>query len=88
MVDNCEHLIEGCSTSCGRPSGRALACGYLATSREALSIAGEAVWAGAASSPIPEQQHSSTVEELEGYESVRASRLSVPQIGAVTLPSR
>jgi predicted ATPase/DNA-binding NarL/FixJ family response regulator len=70
VVDNCEHLIEAVAHLVDALLDACPRLRILATSREALSIAGEAVWLVLPLS-VPEQQHSSTVEELEGYESVR-----------------
>src|SRR5687768_2535527 len=69
ILDNCEHLLDACAdliqtllTNC--PTLR-----VLATSREALDIAGEATYA-LPSLSIPEQEENS-VEKLTEYESVR-----------------
>ncbi len=70
VMDNCEHLIDAVAhladvllDSCPRLR-------ILTTSREALGIAGESVWLVPPLS-VPQQNHAPTVEELEGYESVR-----------------
>ena len=70
VVDNCEHLVEAAAelvdvllTSC--PNLR-----VLATSREGLGVEGEVRWPVPPLS-VPDVQSPSTVEELEGSESVR-----------------
>jgi predicted ATPase/DNA-binding SARP family transcriptional activator len=44
VLDNCEHLIEACATLCDSLLHACPNLRILATSREALSIAGETVW--------------------------------------------
>jgi predicted ATPase/DNA-binding SARP family transcriptional activator/DNA-binding CsgD family transcriptional regulator len=70
VLDNCEHLIDAAARlldilldSCPRLR-------VLATSREPLGVAGEVRWLIPALS-VPDPLHSSTVGELEGYESAR-----------------
>jgi non-specific serine/threonine protein kinase len=70
VLDNCEHLIDAAARlldilldSCPRLR-------VLATSREPLGVAGEVRWPIPTLS-VPDLQHSSTVGELEGYESAR-----------------
>jgi predicted ATPase/DNA-binding CsgD family transcriptional regulator len=70
MLDNCEHLVEAAAClvevlldSC--PDLR-----ILATSREALGIAGEVNWTVPPLS-VPDLQHSTSVEELANFESLR-----------------
>jgi len=70
ILDNCEHLINAAARlldilldSCPRLR-------VLATGREPLGVAGEVRWPVPALS-VPDPQHSSTVGELEGYESAR-----------------
>jgi predicted ATPase/DNA-binding CsgD family transcriptional regulator len=46
-IDNCEHLVEACARACRRLLAAAPHLRILATSREPLRIAGEAVW------PVP-----------------------------------
>jgi predicted ATPase/DNA-binding SARP family transcriptional activator/DNA-binding CsgD family transcriptional regulator len=70
VLDNCEHLIDAAAHLVDALLDACPRLRILATSREALSIAGEDVWLVPPLS-VPEQQHSSTVEQLEGYESVR-----------------
>lgn len=69
VLDNCEHLLEGCAqliiallTNC--PNIK-----VLATSREALGIPGEAVYT-ILSLPLPEGEHDS-FEQLSEFESVQ-----------------
>jgi non-specific serine/threonine protein kinase len=45
VVDNCEHLVEACARLAERLLESAPELRILATSREALGVAGEAVWA-------------------------------------------
>ena len=70
VLDNCEHLIDACATLA---STLLLSCKelkILATSREALGIAGERAWVvPSLSLPDPERQF--PVEELARYEAVR-----------------
>ena len=47
VLDNCEHLIDGCDTVVRRLVGASPALRILGTSREALGIAGEVTW------PVP-----------------------------------
>jgi predicted ATPase len=70
VLDNCEHLIEACArlvqtllTSCPRIR-------VLATSREALGVAGELNWV-VPSLPVPDPEHLSTIEDLSGFGSSR-----------------
>jgi predicted ATPase/DNA-binding CsgD family transcriptional regulator len=70
ILDNCEHLLQ--------PTARLVdslldSCPHLrimATSREALSVEGEVRWPVAPLS-VPEQERTSSSEELEGCESTR-----------------
>jgi predicted ATPase/DNA-binding SARP family transcriptional activator/DNA-binding CsgD family transcriptional regulator len=70
VLDNCEHLLDAAARltetlldSCPRLKA-------LATSREPLGVGGEALWqVGPLSAPGEQEQP--TIEELEGYESVR-----------------
>jgi predicted ATPase len=70
VLDNCEHLIDAAAhlvdvllTAC--PHLR-----ILATSREALGVAGETNWR-VPSLSAPDVRQPITVEQLEGYESAR-----------------
>ncbi len=47
LIDNCEHLAEACADLLNRLLRRAAGVRVLATSRQALSVAGEAIW------PVP-----------------------------------
>ena len=70
VLDNCEHLIDACV---GLASALLRSCPdlkILATSREALGIAGEITWL-VPSLSLPDPQHLPPVEELGGYEAVR-----------------
>ena len=70
VLDNCEHLIDAAARlmdvlldSCPRLR-------ILATGREALGVAGEAIWPVSPLS-VPDPRRAPTVVELEGSESVR-----------------
>jgi len=70
VLDNCEHLIDAAAylvdaLLCSCPHLR-----VLATSREALGVAGEVKWM-VPPLPLPNLRHPLTVEELAGFESVR-----------------
>lgn len=70
MLDNCEHLLEA---SAGLVEMLLASCPrllILATSRETLSIVGEANWRVPPLS-LPDSERLLTVEELSGYESAR-----------------
>jgi non-specific serine/threonine protein kinase len=47
VLDNCEHLVEACAELVGQLLGACAGLRVLATSRESLALAGEAVW------PVP-----------------------------------
>src|SRR5215216_3035314 len=70
VLDNCEHLIDAAAylvdaLLCSCPHLR-----VLATSREALGVAGEVKWM-VPPLPLPNLRHPLTVEELAGFESIR-----------------
>lgn len=71
VIDNCEHLIE----SCARFADAVLhACPYLrllATSREALVIAGETVWSVPSLSLPDVRQHRPSFADLSQYEAIQ-----------------
>jgi predicted ATPase/DNA-binding CsgD family transcriptional regulator len=80
-LDNCEHLVEGCAALA---DGLLRACPnlrILATSREALGIAGERAWLVPSLSLPDPQDLPPPLEELPHYEAVR---LFVERAGAVT----
>src|SRR5215207_7191457 len=70
VMDNCEHLIDATAHLSDALLDSCPRLRILATSREALGIAGETVWLVPPLS-VPEQTRSPSVEELEGYESAR-----------------
>jgi predicted ATPase len=69
VMDNCEHLIESTALLVDTLLDACLRLRVLATSREPLDVAGEFNWP-VPSLSVPDGQPS-TVEEIEGYESVR-----------------
>lgn len=70
VLDNCEHLIEAVARLVDALLGTCPRLRVLATSREALDIAGEANWV-VPSLSVPGLRDPPTTEELEGYESAR-----------------
>jgi non-specific serine/threonine protein kinase len=70
VLDNCEHLIGACAALADALLRTCPELRILATSREALSIAGEATWLVPPLS-LPEAEHPPPVEELAHYEAVR-----------------
>ena len=44
MLDNCEHLLDACARLADALLRACPGCAILATSREALGIAGETAW--------------------------------------------
>jgi len=73
VLDNCEHLIDACA----RPAETLLRwcpqLSILATSREALGVAGEALFAVPPLS-LPDPRHLSAADGLAGYEATSSSR--------------
>jgi predicted ATPase/DNA-binding SARP family transcriptional activator/DNA-binding CsgD family transcriptional regulator len=69
-IDNCEHLVEAAAHLVDTLLDSCPHLRVLATSREALGVAGEVRWP-IPSLSVPHLQRLSTVEELEGYESTR-----------------
>ena len=70
VLDNCEHLVEACAALA---DGLLRACPQLrimATSREALGIAGETAWR-LPSLSLPDPRHLPPTESLTQYEAVR-----------------
>ena len=70
LLDNCEHLIEACARFADAVLRAAPHLKILATSREALGIAGESIWR-VPSLTVPDPHESPTVEQLKQYASVR-----------------
>ena len=79
IVDNCEHLIEACAPLVDTLVRSCPHIRVLATSQEALSIAGETAWR-VPSLPVPDPAHLPSVGELSG---VAAVRLFVDRAAAV-----
>jgi predicted ATPase/transcriptional regulator with XRE-family HTH domain len=70
LLDNCEHLIDACANLAADMLQACPNVSILATSREALKIAGEtAVIVDPL--PVPKPDHSLTIEELIKYDGVR-----------------
>jgi len=70
VLDNCEHLVEAAAHLVDVLLDECRHMRVLATSREALRVAGEARWAMPGLS-VPRPRETVSVRELEGYESVR-----------------
>ena len=78
ILDNCEHLVDGCAEFAGTLLQRAPKVSVLATSQEALGIAGETVHR-VPSLPVPDSPESS----MEALTSCEAVRLFVERAEAV-----
>jgi predicted ATPase/DNA-binding CsgD family transcriptional regulator len=69
VLDNCEHLVEACAVLADALLRACPSLSILATSREALGVAGERTF------PVPPlsspEARDLSVEELQGFESVR-----------------
>ncbi len=70
VVDNCEHLIGAAAGLVDKLLDSCPGVRILATSREAIGVEGEARWP-VPSLSVPEIGRAPSLEELEGYESVR-----------------
>jgi predicted ATPase/DNA-binding CsgD family transcriptional regulator len=70
VLDNCEHLIEAVARLVDALLGRCPRLRVLATSREPLNLAGEAIWP-VPPLVVPNEERPPAVEELAGYESAR-----------------
>ena len=70
VLDNCEHLVEGCAALADALLHACPDLKILATGREALSIAGEASWLVPPLS-MPDSEQRSSIEELGRYEAAR-----------------
>jgi predicted ATPase/DNA-binding CsgD family transcriptional regulator len=70
VLDNCEHLIDTCATLVDNLLRACRDLKILATSREALGIAGERAWV-VPSLSLPDIERLPSVEELPRYEAVR-----------------
>jgi non-specific serine/threonine protein kinase len=69
-LDNCEHLIDAVASLADTLLDSCPRLRVLATSREALGVAGEVIRT-VSSLSLPDPQEQPTVEKLEGYESAR-----------------
>jgi predicted ATPase/DNA-binding SARP family transcriptional activator len=78
VLDNCEHLIEGCAVLADALLRSCPNLGILATSREPLRIAGESTWP-VPSLSLPDSQQRPPAKELARYEAIR---LFVERAGA------
>ena len=69
VLDNCEHLIEACAQITGTVLRAAPEVRFLATSRERLGVAGEALW------PVPPlgvpESHVTSPDQLAKSDAVR-----------------
>jgi predicted ATPase/DNA-binding SARP family transcriptional activator/DNA-binding CsgD family transcriptional regulator len=70
ILDNCEHLVDLAAHMVDALHASCPRLRLLATSREALDVAGEVRWSVPPLS-IPASEQSLSAEELEGYESTR-----------------
>jgi predicted ATPase/DNA-binding SARP family transcriptional activator len=70
VLDNCEHLIEGCAALADALLRACPGLRLLATSREPMRVTGEASWS-VPSLSLPDPQGRPTGEQLMGYEAVR-----------------
>lgn len=69
VLDNCEHLLEGCRDLAAWLLGLSLEITVLATTREALNIEGEAAWR-VPSLSIPDSDSNLSAEKVSKFESV------------------
>jgi predicted ATPase/DNA-binding CsgD family transcriptional regulator len=69
VLDNCEHLIDACAALSDTLLHSCSDLSILATSREALGVAGERAWL-VPSLSLPDPEHLPPVEELGRYEGV------------------
>jgi predicted ATPase/DNA-binding CsgD family transcriptional regulator len=79
VLDNCEHLIDACASLVSVLLGRCLNLRILATSREALGIPGETLFAVGPLS-LPDQHRLPPADALADYE---AARLFVERARAI-----
>jgi predicted ATPase/class 3 adenylate cyclase len=70
LIDNCEHLIEACAQLADTLLRACPHVRILATSREAVGIAGETAWRVPTLS-LPKTRDSASIETLSSYESIR-----------------
>lgn len=79
LLDNCEHLVGACASLAEALLRQCPGLRILATSREALGVPGETLFAVPPLS-LPDPRHLSAVESLPGYE---ATNLFVDRASAV-----
>jgi len=79
ILDNCEHLVEGCAVLADTLLRACPDLKVLATSRESLRVAGEATWV-VPSLSLPDPRRRPPTAELARYEAIR---LFVERAGAV-----
>ena len=70
VLDNCEHLVEAVARLVDTLLGSCPHLRILATSREALGVAGEVKWL-VESLPVPNPRHSTAVENVMEFDSVQ-----------------
>lgn len=70
VLDNCEHLIQACAQFASMFLNASPHLKILATSREALGVAGETVYR-VPSLAVPDPQHLPPIEALSQYDAVR-----------------
>ena len=70
MLDNCEHLLDGCATLVGTLVGLCPLVTVLASSREALGIAGEQAYR-VPSLALPDPSRVDSQESVAGFEAVQ-----------------
>jgi len=82
ILDNCEHLLPGCAQLAETLLKNCSNLKILATSRETLGAAGEAIFT-VPSLSIPEDQHAILIDRVSEYESIRLFQ----ERAALTLPA-
>ena len=70
VLDNCEHLVDACADLAETVLRSCSSVHLLATSREALRVAGEVIWR-VPSLAVPDPRHNPTAVELLAYPAVR-----------------
>lgn len=70
ILDNCEHLIDACAKFADQVLHASPTMRILATSREALGIAGESIYR-VPTLPAPNPEEKIRIEQLEQYDAVR-----------------
>ena len=70
VLDNCEHLLDGCAQLCHSLLRTCPRVSIIATSREAMGIAGEQTYR-VPSLTVPDPKERLTIEQLSQYDAVR-----------------